>query len=311
MQFDFSRRENGENAILSRAMSTTVSIVGAGRLGRVLGRALRRADWKIGAVVTRSQSSARSAVRAIGGGFPLAVVSSRVLHANIVLIATPDDAIREVATKLARLGADEWRGKVVLHTSGALDDSVLAPLKRRGASVGAIHPLQTFSERSSPHLEGIIFAIQGEPRAQRAARRVARSVGGIPVTLGRDAKAAYHAAGTFASPFVLVIVECAMRILMDSGFSRRRAKMALLPLVRQTLANFEHFGANESWTGALSRGDFATIARHEAALAKWPVEIRDAYAALARLSARLLDTNPDETLRHLERIFSKEAMSKS
>lgn len=283
------------------AMSTAIAIVGAGRLGRVLGRSLHRAEWKIGAVVTRSDSSARSAVRTIGAGFPLAGISSRILHANIVLITTPDDVISKVAAKLARISRDEWRGKVVLHTSGALDDTALAPLARRGASTGALHPFQTFSERNSPPLEGIVFAIQGDPRAQRAGRRIARAVGGVPVTLRRDAKAAYHAAGTFASPFVLAVMECALRILMDCDFSRRRAKMALLPLVRQTLANFERFGAKESWTGPISRGDFATVARHKAALAQWPVEVRNAYDALARLSARLLSANPEDTLRGVDR----------
>lgn len=292
-------------------MSTTIAIVGAGRLGRVLGRSLHRAEWKIGAVVTRSKSSARSAVRTIGAGFPLAGISSRILHANIVLITTPDDVISKVAAKLARIGGEEWRGKVVLHTSGALDDSVLAPLARRGASTGALHPFQTFSERSSPSLEGVVVAIQGDPRAQRFARRIARAVGGIGVSLRRDAKPAYHAAGTFASPFVLAVMECALRILMDCDFSRRRAKMALLPLVRQTLSNFERFGAKESWTGPISRGDFATVARHQAALAKWPAEVRDAYDALARLSAGLLAANPEETLHHLNRVLSKETVENS
>jgi predicted short-subunit dehydrogenase-like oxidoreductase (DUF2520 family) len=287
-------------------MSVTVAIVGAGRLGRVLARSLHRVDWKIAGVVTRSAASSRSAVRSIGAGHALVGVSSRVLQANIILIATPDDAIRRVAAKLARIGGDEWRGKVVLHTSGALDDSVLAPLARQGASTGAIHPLQTFSGRSSPPLEGVVFAVHGNRRAERVARRIARAVGGVPVTLRRDVKAIYHAAGTFASPSLLVIIECAMRLLMDAGFSRHRAKIALLPLVRQTLANFEHFGAKNSWTGPIARGDFATVARHKAALARGPVEIQQAYAALARLSARLLGAHPRKTLRQLDRIFSRE-----
>ncbi len=291
--------------MLSRAMPATLAIVGAGRLGRVLGRSLHRVDWKIAAVVARSQASARSAVRSIGAGYALGGISSRVLQANIILIATPDDAIHQVAAKLARIGGDEWRGKVVLHTSGALDDSALAPLARRGAATGAIHPLQTFSGRNSPPLEGVVFAIHGDPRAQRVARRMARAVGGIPVILRSDAKAAYHAAGTFASPSLLAIIECAMRILMDVGFSRRRAKMALLPLVRQTLANFERFGAKESWTGPVARGDFSTVARHRAALAGRPVEIQQAYSALARLSARLLAAHPEKTLRRLDRVLSK------
>lgn len=291
-------------------MSATIAIVGAGRLGRVLGRNLHRADWKIAAVVTRSQASARSAVRAIGAGHALAGVSTRVLQANIILITTPDDAIRDVAAKLARLDTDEWRGKTVLHTSGALDSSVLSPVARCGAFTGSLHPLQTFGERSSPPLEGVVFAVHGDPHAQRIARRIARAVGGIPVTLRGDVKAAYHAAGTFASPFLLVIVECALRILMDVGFSRRRANAALLPLVHQTLANFERFGATKSWTGPISRGDFSTIYRHTAALAGEPVEIQQAYAALARLSARLLASHPNETLHHLARALSNRTKEK-
>lgn len=288
-------------------MSATIAIVGAGRLGRVLGRSLHRVDWKIAAVVARSQASARFAVRSIGAGYALAGVSSRVLQANIILIATPDDAIRNVAAKLARISGEEWRGKVVLHTSGALDAAVLSPLARCGASTGCLHPFQTFSGRTVPPLEGVAFAVQGDPRAQRTARRIARAVGGIPIALPAHAKAAYHAAGTFASPFLLAVIECAMRILTQAGFSRRRAKMALLPLVRQTIANFERLGARESWTGPIARGDFSTVARHKAALAERPAEVQQAYAALARLSARLLASHPEETLRHLDRALSKPA----
>jgi predicted short-subunit dehydrogenase-like oxidoreductase (DUF2520 family) len=307
VQVDFSRHGNGEKAILSCGMPATLAIVGAGRLGRVLARSLHRVDWKIVVVVARSKASARAAVRAIGAGYALAGISSRVLQASIILIATPDDAIHRVAAKLATVGGEEWRGKVVLHTSGALDDSVLAPLARRGAATGAIHPLQTFSGRSSPLLDGVVFGVHGDPRAQRVARRIARAVGGIPVTVRADAKAAYHAAGTFASPALLVIIECAMRLLMDVGFSRRRAKVALLPLVRQTIANFERFGAKESWTGPVARGDFSTVARHRAALVGEPVEVQQAYAALARLSARLLAAHPEKALRQLERVLAKRA----
>lgn len=284
-------------------MPATIAIVGAGRLGRTLGRRLRELDWKIGAVAARSQASARAAVRAIGAGHPHAGVGSRVLQANIILIAAPDSAIHPIASKLARIGGEEWRGKIVLHTSGALDERELSPLAKLGAFTGSMHPLQTFSGRVSSPLEGVVFAIQGAAPAQRAARRIARAVGGIPVALRAGAKPAYHASGTFASPYLLAIIECAIRILMRSGFSRRRAKIALVPLIRQTLANFERFGAREAWTGPIARGDFSTVARHEKALAAWPREVRDAYASLARLSARLLAARPEEILRQLDKVL--------
>ena len=284
---------------------TTIAIVGAGRVGRALARSLRARGWNIGAVVTRSAATARSAVRTIGGGHPHEGLTRRVLDAGVVLIATPDDAIRDVAVRLARAGGEEWRGKVVLHTSGALDEGVLAPLARLGAATGAMHPLQTFSGRGVPLLEGVAFVIQGHERARQEARRIARALGGAPVALRREAKPAYHVAGTFAAPYLLTLVETATRILMRIGFPRRRARAALLPLIRQTLANYECLGARKAWTGPVARGDFSTVARHRAALAEWPEEFSQSYAALARLSARVLDAHPERKLKQLDSVLPK------
>ena|SRR5487761_56339 len=285
--------------------ASTIAIVGAGRVGRTLGRSLRARGWRIGAVVTRSAATARSAVRAVGCGHPLDHLTRRAMDADVVLIATPDDSIGDVAAGLARIGGEEWRGKVVLHTSGALDDSVLDPLAALGAEVGSMHPLQTFSGRGAPPLEGVTFVIQGGRRAQQMARRIARALGGVPVALRGGAKPAYHAAATFAAPYVLSLIESSTRILMRAGFSRHRAKLALLPLIRQTLANYERFGGQKAWTGPVARGDYSTVARHRLALAKWPREFADSYAALARLSARVLASEAERKLRQLDRVLPK------
>ena len=283
----------------------TIAIVGAGRVGRALGRSLRARGWRIGAVVALSAATARSAVRAIGGGFPFERLTRRVMDADVVLIATPDDSISAVAAELARIGGEEWRGKIVLHSSGALDGSVLHPLAALGAEVGSMHPLQTFSGRGAPPLESVTFVIQGTRRAQQTARRIARALGGVPVVLRAGAKPAYHAAATFAAPYVLSLIESSTRILMRAGFSRQRAKSALLPLIRQTLANYERFGARKAWTGPVARGDYSTVARHRLALAKWPGEFSDSYAALARLSARVLAADAKQKLRQLDRVLPK------
>lgn len=210
-----------------------------------------------------------------------------------------------VAADLAQIGGDEWKDKIVLHTSGALDRSVLAPLAARGAATGSLHPLQTFSGRGVPRLEGVIFAIEGDSVALRKARAIAQALGGEPVTLtGRD-KPAYHAAGAFVAGRVLAVMEAATRILMEMGFTRRRAIQALLPLVHQMLDNFEHFGPRAAWTGPLSRGDYDTVAKHIQAMERFPREIRDAYIALTRLAACLLTPQPEETLRRIDRLLRK------
>src|SRR5712691_2197516 len=98
--------------MLSSGMTGTLSIVGAGRVGRALGKRLHELGWQIGAVVTRSASTERAAVRAIGDGRAHAGLTRQVLGADVVLIATPDAAIGRVAAHLARMGGKEWGGRV-------------------------------------------------------------------------------------------------------------------------------------------------------------------------------------------------------
>src|SRR5258708_39074804 len=133
-------------------MQNSLAIVGAGRVGRALGRRLRELGWKIGVVVTRGEASARRAVRFIGAGKPCAGMTRQILASPVILIATPDDEIAIVARELARIGEEELRGKVVLHTSGARDSGVLDALQAHGAAVLSLDPLQSCSGRSGPSL---------------------------------------------------------------------------------------------------------------------------------------------------------------
>lgn len=295
----FPETQNSKHVMLAHGMPVTLAIVGAGRVGRVLGHRLHQLGWRIGAVVTQAKATARAAVRAIGAGRPHAGLTRQVLGADVVLIATPDGAIGRVAARLARMCREELRGKVVLHASGALDRAALAPLERCGAATGSLHPLQTFSRRAAPQLEGRVFAIEGTATALGMARRMARELGGVAVRLDGRSKPAYHAAGALAAGHVLGVMEAATRILMAVGFSRRQAVRALLALVRQTLENFQRLGPGPAWTGPVSRGDYATVAKHVAALQSFPREYREAYAALSRLSAAVLSRDRRGTLRRL------------
>src|SRR6267143_6084887 len=162
-------------------MQKSLAIVGAGRVGRALGRRFGELGWKIGAVVTRNVDSARKAVRFIGTGQAYAVTVRGILASRVILIAVPDDAVVETAGELARIGAEELHGKIVLHTSGALDSNALSELRKHGATVGGMHPLQTFSGAAVPSFEGKVFAIEGDAVAVRTARQMTRALGGSPV----------------------------------------------------------------------------------------------------------------------------------
>lgn len=269
-----------------------------------MGKALRERGWHIGAVVARSADTARAAVRAIGGGTSYERITAQALAADIVLIATPDDVIASAALELARLARASQRllrGKIVLHTSGALDSSVLAPLAKLGAARGSLHPMQTFTGRRVPNLEGVVFAVEGDTKARRAGAAIARALGGVPIVIAGQSKPAYHAAGALAAGHALALIEGATRVLMHIGFPRRPAEQTLLPLIREVLENFERIGPHAAWTGPVARSDYSVVAKHLKALRKYPREFGQSYAALARLGARVLAKNPKTKLQKLER----------
>src|SRR6267142_7043905 len=109
-------------------MQNSLSIIGAGRVGQALGRRLHELGWEIGVVVTRGEASARRATRFIGAGKACAGMTRQILASRVILIATPDDAIDLVSQELARIGDEQLAGRVVLHTSGAMDSGVLDAL---------------------------------------------------------------------------------------------------------------------------------------------------------------------------------------
>jgi predicted short-subunit dehydrogenase-like oxidoreductase (DUF2520 family) len=269
-------------------------------VGRALGRRLRELGWRIGAVVTRSESSARRAVRFIGAGNACAGLTRQILASRVILIATPDDEIAVVSQDLARIGEEELRGRVVLHTSGALDSTVLEAVRKRGAKIGSLHPLQSFSGVAVPSLEGKIFAVEGETQAVRVARRLARALGGSPVRIAGSKKLLYHAAAAMAAGHVLAVEEAATQLLVSLGMKRSEAVRGLLPMTRQVLENFERLGPRAAWTGPLSRGDYRVVRAHLEALAESPKEFAHAYEALNRLAARVLAQDTARMLATLE-----------
>ena len=286
-------------------MVESLSIVGAGRVGRALGRRLRELGWKIGVVCARSEASARKAVRFIGAGRPHAGLTVQALMSRVVLLTVPDDAIPAVANELARIGSGQWRGLIVLHTSGALNSTVLSSLKSCGAAVGSMHPLQSFSGVGIPPLEGRVFGIEGDERAVRVARSIARTLEGMPVKLTAEKKALYHAAGAFAAGHLLAMEEAGVQLLMNAGITRAAAMKALLSLSRQVLGNYEQLGPHYAWTGPLSRGDYGVVASHEEALQQCQPEFLEAYQSVSRLAARVLSQEPETVLKELETISER------
>ena len=278
-----------------------VAIVGAGNLAGALAVSLRSAGYEIRQIVARGQAAsmrrARALAREIGA---LAVSTERAeIQSEIVWFCVPDGAIASAAESLAE--AANWSGKVALHSSGALASDELAALQRRGAAVASVHPLMTFVRGSRPSLVEVPFALEGDRKAVGAARAIVLDLRGQPFTIRKEHKAAYHAWGMFASPLLTALLAVSERVAGAAGISRRAARERMLPILKQTLANYARLGAPGAFSGPIARGDVATVKKHLKILLGVP-GAREVYVALARAALRDL---PARNRAGLEKILKR------
>ena len=269
----------------SKVRRPTIAIAGPGSLGNALAMSLHAAGYRIREILSRpakgSQQRARALARKVRAR--AAVIGKDSSRADILWLCVPDREIRNCAELLARRGG--WSKQVVLHSSGALTSDELGPLRERGASVASAHPLMTFVPGEIPSLVGVPFAIEGDRRATAVARQVVRDLGGEPFQIRKADKAAYHAWGAFASPLVTALLLTTEQVATLARIPRKQAPARMLPILRQTLANYAKHGPAKGFSGPLIRGDAATVAKHLRVLRRIPLA-KDVYLALARSAVR-------------------------
>ena len=285
----------------------SVAIIGAGRLGTALALSLSRSGYGISAVADASPAAARRLARRLRGVAPAASNRQAAGQADVVFLCVPDSAIGAVAVELAGRGLD-WRGRLAVHCSGALGAGELDPLRRRGALTGSAHPVHSFalgSKEARPFL-GTPVGIEGQARAVAALKAMFLRLGAKPVLLRPGTKAAYHAACALASNGLVFLMDMALELLEQAGFSRRKGMDLLYPLAQGTLHDVNKLGTAGALTGPLVRGDEATIARHLKALKGFP-DSRRAYQELALRGLRLAaesGTSPAR-IRALKRLLER------
>ena len=279
-----------------------ITMVGPGSLGSAMARALHAAGYRVQEIVHRGGTSAKRAralAREIGAHD--VVTGEARFNAGIVWICVGDSTIAACAAELTPLA--RWVGKIVFHSSGALSSRELKRFKRRGAAVASVHPMMTFVRNVRPELKGVTFAVEGDARAVRAARRIAHDLGGCAVQIDARRKPMYHAFGAFTSPLIVATIAAAEQVARKAGLDQVSARAAIAPILRQTVANYFQRGPGGAFSGPLVRGDVETVRRHLEVLQALP-EARAAYVALARSA---LKTLPVKKKKDIAKLLEKEA----
>jgi len=264
---------------------SAIGVVGPGRAGQGLALALSRAGHTVHIHGRRGIPISPPLVLTWGGPPPW------LGDVDVVLLAVRDGAIRDAATELAASQA-VTSAHTVLHLSGLLDETPLAPLRPTGAALGCLHPLQAIArpEAAPERLRGAVAALTGDTRAVEVGAQLARSVGMRPVSLAGSAKARYHAAAAMASNYLVVLATVAERLMAEAGVAPADARGGIATLMEGTLANVRAQGG-EALTGPIVRGDVDTVRAHLAIL---PPALQNVYRALG-LAALQQTRLPEET----------------
>ena len=243
-------RELERDSASDTPVGRRLAVIGRGRVGFALTEALRHAGYDIDGPLGRG---------ADGAG------------ADAVLLCVPDGEIAAAAAHIAP-------GPLVGHCSGATG---LGPLVPHEAF--SLHPLMTVTTEGAD-FAGAGAAIAGStPRAVRLATELAHALSMRPVEIAEADRAAYHAAASTASNFLITLEAAAERIAAAVGLEREQ----LVPLVRATVENWARLGPERALTGPVARGDEATVARQRAAVADAAPELIELFDALVTATRAL------------------------
>ena len=236
---------------MTTSHAASLAVVGNGRMGRALVAALGDAAGPFGRGFD-------------GDGF------------GAVLLAVPD---REIAAAAALIRP----GRLVGHCAGAWGLDLLAPHEAFG-----LHPLMTVTASGAP-FAGAGAAVAGSTaRAEGYARQLAERLGMEAFTIADHDRAAYHAAASIASNYLVTLEDAAETVLATAGADRR----LLVPLVRAAVENWAALGGEAALTGPIARGDEAGVARQRAAVAERTPDLLVLFDALADATRALAARRP-------------------
>jgi len=276
-----------------------VGIIGTGRVGAVLGAALSRAGHPVVAASAVSDLS-RLRAEALLPGTPIVAVDQVSEHADLVLVAVPDDVLADLVSGLAASGGVR-AGQFWMHPCAGVGTAALASVEEQGAVPLAIHPVMTFTGTTVDlaRLEDCPFAVTAPDRFRAVAEALVVEMGGDPVWVPEESRALYHAALSYGGNYLVTLVAGTLQLLEEAGIATPARLVA--PLLSASLDNALRSG-DQALTGPIARGDSQSVARQLSAVravseqAAWGFRTLGAITADRAIAAGLLSSKQAEGL---------------
>ena len=240
-------------------MIQTITLIGAGRVGSALAIHLHACDIRVAQVYSRTPERARTVADRVGAR---AVHELEKLHAtgDCFLLAVPDDAIAQTATRLASILPAQT---LLAHTSGATPINAIPTHFR----AGIFYPLQSFAKRREVDWNTLPLCVHATSERdlhllEKLAARLAPNVHRID----DEQRAALHVAAVFVNNFTNHLYGIGEELTQKEGVPFE----LLFPLIREGVDRLGSAPARQLQTGPAMRGDQQTQARHLQFLKRYP-----------------------------------------
>lgn len=255
-----------------------IGFIGAGRVAQTLASAFSRANYRVVAVSSRNEANLAGFRARCPGDVAVGSPQEVVDQSSIVFLTVSDDAISSVCASL------RWHpGIAVVHCSGATEIAALQSAQDAGASIGAFHPMQMFTnpDVALAGLPGCTVGIEAHRELLDDLHDLARAINCIPLSLPPGVRPLYHASAYYVGPFLIALLKEGAKLWQRFGATERQAMDAMVPLLQGTVAAVMDGGLARGMGGCVARGDIGTIQKHLDALENCDASAAGLYRELA------------------------------
>jgi predicted short-subunit dehydrogenase-like oxidoreductase (DUF2520 family) len=261
-----------------------INIIGAGRVGKSLGRLFRLNNvFEIAQVYTQTVESNLAALEFIGAGCGVTHLV-QTSAADVTLLAVPDDQL--VSTTHTLLAHNALAaGSLLFHCSGSKSSlDLLAQVPALGElqiQVASVHPVRSFADPAavSQNFSNTICTIEGSAQALALLTPAFEAIGAQLLPIAPESKMLYHAASVFASNYLVTLMDIAIEAYCAAGVAPEFANKMAQALATRSLENVFNLSPAAALTGPIKRGDMETVANQQITVSEWDATSGAVYQA--------------------------------
>ena len=262
-----------------------IGFIGAGRVGCTFGKYFKEHGVDVSGYYNRTAERAKEAAEFTDTLY-YEDVNDLIKESDAIFITVSDNSIQTVFSSLDK---KKLKGRLIIHTSGAMSSSVFTEQDVYGFYGFSIHPIYAVNDRftSYKNFQNAFITIEGSSEKTELVREFFSELGMKTAVIGADNKTRYHAATVFASNMVCGLMNEAEDLLISCGFSDKEAGEALKGIFLDNAKSVAEKGPMDALTGPIERNDTETIRKHMSSLSPEEKEIyTGASLAVLRLAEK-------------------------